>query len=182
MKDSHPQAHTQSVAGELRRVWQAPSAQGVGSQSVPANEEAFTVPPRALDLNRPLVKVAVGVLIKPDQSILMTSRPKGKVYEGYWEFPGGKLEDGERVEDALARELMEELGLKVLSSAPWRVECFDYPHALVELHFCRVSAWSGELQMREGQLYSWVRVPVQLTPILPGAIPVLEWLTEEFKG
>ena len=177
MKDAKPKAHNEQVQGETRRVWQAPNALGEGSKGV-----SEPLPERALDLNRPLVKVAVGVFIKPDQSLLMTSRPEGKVYAGYWEFPGGKLEVGESVGDALARELMEELGLKVLSSAPWRVECFDYPHALVELHFCRVSAWSGELQMREGQLFSWVRVPVQLTPILPGAIPVLEWLTEEFKG
>jgi len=177
MKDAKPKAHNEQVQGETRRVWQAPNALGEGSKGV-----SEPLPERALDLNRPLVKVAVGVFIKPDQSLLMTSRPEGKVYAGYWEFPGGKLEVGESVGDALARELMEELGVQILEFTPWRVECVDYPHDLVELHFCRITSWSGELQMREGQSFAWVSLPVALSPILPGAIPVLEWLQEEFKS
>ena len=80
--------------------------------------------------------MAVGVLIKPSGQFLLTSRPAGKVYEGYWEFPGGKLEAGETVFDALKRELLEELGIVIAAAQPWKVELIDYPHALVRLHFC----------------------------------------------
>jgi len=129
--------------------------------------------------DRSVVEVAVGVLIRPDGQFLLASRPEGKPYAGYWEFPGGKLEAGETVAQALARELHEELGIQIGPVTPWRVELVDYPHELVRLHFCKVSAWSGELEMREGQRCSWEQLPVQVSPVLPGTIPVLQWLTEE---
>lgn len=133
---------------------------------------------------RAVVDVAVGVLIRPDGRFLLTSRPPGKVYAGYWEFPGGKLEPGESVEQALARELHEELGVTLDPAAitRWREQLVDYPHALVRLHFCRVTAWQGELQMREGQSASWQRLPVQVAPVLAGTLPVLQWLAEEAAG
>jgi 8-oxo-dGTP diphosphatase len=135
--------------------------------------------------DRPITEVAVGVLVREsDQAFLLTSRPSGKVYAGYWEFPGGKLEAGETVAKALARELMEEIGIKALDIQPWKTEVVDYPHALVRLNFCKVHRWSGDLQMREGQQFAWEQLPVQSHPVLPGAIPVLQWLAEErgFSG
>ena len=129
--------------------------------------------------DRPIVEVAVGVLIRPDGDFLLTSRPEGKVYAGYWEFPGGKLEAGESVAAALVRELHEELGLTIVSVQAWREQLVDYPHALVRLNFCKVWDWQGELQMREGQSFAWQRLPVQVQPVLPGTIPVLAWLAEE---
>lgn len=125
------------------------------------------------------VDVAVGVLIDDTERFLLTSRPAGKVYAGYWEFPGGKLEAGESVEQALRRELHEELGITIGEAQPWHVEMFDYPHALVRLHFCKVRQWSGAFEMREGQSMSWQRLPVQERPVLPGTLPVLRWLAEE---
>ncbi len=125
------------------------------------------------------VDVAVGVLFDADDRFLLTSRPEGKVYAGYWEFPGGKLEDGETVEAALRRELHEELGIEIASVEPWKVERVDYPHARVRLHFCKVRAWRGELQMREAQSSSWQTLPVDVRPVLPGTLPVLRWLAEE---
>ena len=68
---------------------------------------------------RKVTEVAVGVMVQPDGRFLLAQRPAGKPYEGYWEFPGGKLEPGESVEDALARELHEELGLDILRSERW---------------------------------------------------------------
>jgi 8-oxo-dGTP diphosphatase len=128
-----------------------------------------------------MVEVAVGVLMQPDGSFLLTSRPAGKPYAGYWEFPGGKLEAGESIEEALSRELNEELGLTMGEAKAWKVEVVDYPHALVRLHFFKVTQWSGELQMKEQQSYAWSVLPVGVSPILPGALPVLEWLEQERK-
>jgi 8-oxo-dGTP diphosphatase len=125
------------------------------------------------------VDVAVGVLIDAEGRFLMTSRPTGKVYADHWEFPGGKLESGETVAQALRRELNEELGIDIGQAHPWQVEMVDYPHALVRLHFCKVYEWAGEFEMREGQAMSWEQLPVQVRPVLPGTIPVLRWFAEE---
>jgi len=133
--------------------------------------------PRAAD--RQLVQVAVGVLIRSDDSFLLTSRPEGKAYAGYWEFPGGKLEVGETIAQALARELQEEIGITIEDCMSWKTEQIDYPHALVQLNFCKVRRWSGELQMREAQLYAWQQLPVTVKPVLPGTLPVLEWFAKE---
>lgn len=135
--------------------------------------------PREGGADRKLVDVAVGVLLRPDGDFLLTSRPPGKVYEGYWEFPGGKLEAGETVEQALRRELHEEIGITIGAAHPWKVELVDYPHALVRLNFCKVYDWTGELHMREGQLFAWQRLPVEVKPVLPGTLPVLAWFAEE---
>jgi 8-oxo-dGTP diphosphatase len=125
------------------------------------------------------VEVAVGVLIAPDGRFLLTSRPEGKPYAGYWEFPGGKLEAGETVEAALRRELHEELGITIAAAQPWQVEVVDYPHALVRLNFCKVFQWQGDFEMREGQQMAWSELPVAVQPVLPGTIPVLRWFAEE---
>ena len=125
------------------------------------------------------VDVAVGVLIDADGRFLLTSRPAGKVYAGYWEFPGGKLEAGESVAAALQRELQEELGITIGRAVPWQVKLMDYPHARVRLHFCKVFEWQGEFEMREGQAMSWQTLPVQVAPVLPGTVPVLAWFARE---
>jgi 8-oxo-dGTP diphosphatase len=129
-------------------------------------------------VERAVVDVAVGVLMQGEQ-FLLTSRPKGKVYAGYWEFPGGKLEVGESVEQALRRELQEELGITIGQAQVWKTQMVDYPHALVRLHFCKVRDWQGELQMREAQSHAWQTLPVAVVPVLPGTIPVLSWLAQE---
>ena len=133
--------------------------------------------------DRPLVQVAVGVLRRGD-AFLLTSRPEGKVYAGYWEFPGGKLEEGETVQAALKRELHEELGIDIEDCVPWRTERFDYPHALVQLNFCQVTRWHGEIEMREGQSAAWQTLPVTVQPVLPGTVPVLQWMAQAqgFEG
>ncbi len=124
-------------------------------------------------------EVAVGILIRQDGALLLTSRPEGKVYAGYWEFPGGKLERGETVELALRRELQEELGIVIGAADIWKVTEHNYPHALVRLHWCRVTKWSGALEMREQQQMSWQHWPIAVRPVLPGALPVLAWLAQE---
>ena len=130
------------------------------------------------------VEVAVGVLIERDAAgregrFLLTSRPEGKVYAGYWEFPGGKVEAGETIEQALARELREEIGIQIGAAHPWQVLVMDYPHARVRLNFCKVFDWTGDFQMLEGQQMAWADLPVQVAPVLPGTIPVLQWFAAE---
>jgi phosphoribosyl-AMP cyclohydrolase len=125
------------------------------------------------------VDVAVGVLVAGDGRVLLASRPAGKPYAGYWEFPGGKLEPGETVEAALERELREELGIEIAAPERWRESVVDYPHARVRLHFCKVTQWRGEPERREGQQLAWQSLPVALRPVLPGTLPVLAWLAAE---
>lgn len=121
--------------------------------------------------SRPLTRVAVAIIgriINGEYQVLFAQRPVGKAYAGYWEFPGGKIEAGESVIDALTREIDEELGLYINSATLWRSERFSYEHAHVELNFCRSNDWSGEPHGREGQAFAW-QCPTAITvsPLLP---------------
>lgn len=123
------------------------------------------------------VDVAAGVLIRRDGRFLLASRPAGKPYASYWEFPGGKVEPREAIADALARELHEELGIDIGPAYPWVVREFDYSHALVRLHFFRVFEWSGELRAREHQSFGFFSaLDLPEGPLLPATVPVLRWL------
>jgi len=123
------------------------------------------------------VEVAVAVLVRPDGRVLLAQRPRKKVYPGYWEFPGGKVEPREPVAAALAREVSEELGVDVIRAYPWIVRRFAYPHATVTLNFFRVTEWHGELQSVEGQTLSWQDPSaVDVAPMLPANAPVLKAL------
>jgi len=124
-----------------------------------------------------MLEVAVGVLVRADGAVLFGQRRAGKPYAGWWEFPGGKVEAGETIEQALARELHEELGIEVQRSFAWMLREHVYPHAHVRLSFRRVVEWSGTPRAREGQALAW-RHPaaIDLAPLLPAAIPVIGWL------
>ena len=129
--------------------------------------------------DRPEQPVAVGVVFDPTGRVLLTSRPVGKVYAGWWEFPGGKVEAGETVEAALARELHEELGIEVRASAPWREFTMDYAHARVRLLVRTVREWGGTPEPREGQELAWQAADaVTVEPLLPGSVPILGWLAD----
>jgi 8-oxo-dGTP diphosphatase len=125
----------------------------------------------------PIIDVAAAVLWRADGSFLLTERPAGKVYGGYWEFPGGKVEPGEAPAHALARELHEELGVDLQHASPWITRVYSYPHGTVRLHFFRVHHWHGEPHGREGQRVAWQRADfLTVGPLLPANEPVLRAL------
>ena len=127
------------------------------------------------------IDVAVGVLIRDDGRFLLAQRPAGKPMPGCWEFPGGKLEEGESVFDALVREFDEELGVPITDAHPWAQRVVVYPHATVRLHFWRsfgrANEWHGEPSSREGQAFRWEHIDHLTTdPWLQGAMPVKRWM------
>ena len=124
-----------------------------------------------------VVEVVAAVILCPDGRFLLTQRPDGKVYSGYWEFPGGKVEPNESLLHALERELWEELGIHVRQAHPWITRVFIYSHATVRLHFFRVVEWEGDLVPREQQGVSW-QWPhrVDVSPVLPANGPILQSL------
>lgn len=125
----------------------------------------------------PRIEVAAAVIEQADGRFLMASRPAGKAYAGWWEFPGGKVEAGETARQALDRELREELGITVRQAWPWLNREFVYPHAHVMLRFFRVTAWDGEPHPHEGQQLAWVHAAAPaVEPILPANGPILSGL------
>jgi len=125
-----------------------------------------------------LIEVAAAVIQRADGRFLLAQRPQGKVYAGYWEFPGGKIEPGEPAERALARELHEELGIDVRVCYPWISREYVYPHGHVHLNFFRVLEWSGEPQPREDQAIAWQALGAPMVaPMLPANAPVLASLS-----
>ena len=129
-----------------------------------------------------VIEVAAAVILRADDSeFLLAQRPAGKVYAGYWEFPGGKVEAGETVRAALLRELREELGISVSACSPWLTRVFTYPHATVRLNFWRVTAWAGEIGISaplEHDAVDWQKCgkSTSVTPILPANAPILKAL------
>ncbi|MFN3544608.1 MAG: Nudix family hydrolase [Thiobacillus sp.] len=125
-----------------------------------------------------LTEVVAALLTQPDGRVLLAQRPPGKAYAGYWEFPGGKVEPGEALEAALARELREELGIAIEAPCRWITRVFEYPHATVRLNFFRVFLWQGDPHPHEGQVFSWQQpAAVDVTPLLPANFPILKALT-----
>jgi 8-oxo-dGTP diphosphatase len=121
-----------------------------------------------------IVEVAAAVILRPDGAFLLARRPKGRVYAGWWEFPGGKIEDGESPRQALARELDEELGIQLRRAYRWVTRRYAYPHAEVRLHFFRVLDWAGEPRAKEHEAIHWQQpgAPV-VEPMLPANARVL---------
>lgn len=125
---------------------------------------------------RAITPVACAVLFNEKGQCLINSRPQGKPFAGWWEFPGGKMEAGESVEETVRRELREELGLDVKACAPWVTLVHEYPHAVVKLHFVRSWNWSGVPQSREKQQFGFFDLDQWPSPILKASEPIASWL------
>lgn len=130
-----------------------------------------------------LVRVAVAILQKASGEFLLASRPQGKGWAGWWEFPGGKIEQGEAPEHALARELQEELGVTPTAIQPWKTRRYDYPAThdaeakTVLLHFFFVTAWQGEVTPLESQTLAWQNAQhIDVSPVLPANAPIMQAL------
>jgi 8-oxo-dGTP diphosphatase len=129
----------------------------------------------------PIVLVAAAALVDRDNRVLLAQRPVGKSMAGLWEFPGGKVEAGETPEEALVRELMEELHIDVCLTclAPYTFASHRYEtfHLLMPLYICR--NWEGDLAPREGQAIAWVR-PQRLSdyPMPPADAPLIPFLRD----
>lgn len=130
-------------------------------------------------MSKPFLDVAAGIILRPDGRLLLGQRPADKPWPGWWELPGGKIEPGESVLEALARELKEELDIEVTTSAPWVTYVHEYPKNIVRLAFCKVTAWEGDPRCMEGQQLAWVdpHGELEVGPVLPATEPPLRWLT-----
>jgi len=128
-----------------------------------------------------VVLVVACALIDPDHRVLIAQRPTGKSMAGLWEFPGGKIEEGEMPEEALIRELREELAITVakpcLAPLTFASHTYDDFHLLMPLYICR--KWQGSVQALEGQALKWVK-PNQLRdyPMPPADIPLVPHLID----
>ena len=128
-----------------------------------------------------LLLVVAAALVDADNRVLLAQRPKGKQLEGLWEFPGGKIDAGERPEDALIRELKEELGISVkapcLAPLTFASHAYDDFHLLMPLYICR--RWEGFVQPLDGQALKWVR-PKNLRdhPMPPADAPLIPALQD----
>lgn len=127
-----------------------------------------------------LTLVVAVALIDADNRVLIAQRPEGKTLAGLWEFPGGKVDPGERPEQALIRELKEELGIDVtepcLAPLTFASHAYDDFHLLMPLYICR--RWSGTVTSREGQNLAWVRAnKLRDYPMPPADLPLIPHLT-----
>ncbi|HWK71844.1 MAG TPA: thiamine phosphate synthase [Burkholderiaceae bacterium] len=142
------------------------------SENIP---EAPAAPASA---DKPFIKVAAGLILRPDGQLLLAQRPSDKPWAGWWELPGGKIEAGESTLEALARELQEELGIQITDASPWVTYTHEYPKNIVQLAFCRVYGWTGTPAGLENQELAWVDPQAELPvgPLLPATEPPLRWL------
>ncbi|MBV9200481.1 MAG: 8-oxo-dGTP diphosphatase MutT [Alphaproteobacteria bacterium] len=140
-----------------------------------------SMPATAADVAPPVVLVSAVALVDADGRVLLAQRPAGKAMAGLWEFPGGKVNPDETPENALIRELAEEIGIDVTASclAPFTFASHSYPdfHLLMPLYVCR--KWSGIPVAREGQRLTWVRsARLGDYPMPPADVPLVAMLRE----
>ena len=146
-----------------------------------ASSSAPQTAPHAPETKRRLLLVVAVALIDDGNRVLIAKRPEGKQLAGLWEFPGGKIDAGETPEDALIRELKEELGIELcrtcISPLTFASHTYDEMHLLMPLYICRT--WDGEIEPREGQEIAWVRTnKLQHYPMPPADAPLIPALRD----
>lgn len=130
-------------------------------------------------MTRDYLHVAAGILRQANGRVLIAERLGGGPFNGLWEFPGGKIGDGETAAAALVRELAEELGIHVVATDPFMELCHDYPDRTVRLEFFLVTDWLGEPVGREGQGLRWIDTAgLDATELLPADAPVVAALRD----
>lgn len=132
-------------------------------------------------MTRRMIVVAAAALVDAENRVLVSRRPEGKSMAGLWEFPGGKIEPGESPEQALRRELFEELAIDVCPDclAPFTFASHAYEdfHLLMPLYLCR--NWDGEISPREGQMIKWVRASrLRDLEMPPADLPIVPYLRD----
>ena len=132
-------------------------------------------------MTKPILLVAAAALVDRDNRVLISKRPEGRSLAGLWEFPGGKVDPGETPEEALRRELKEELDIEVCETclAPFTFASHTYEtfHLLMPLYLCR--NWEGEVTPLEGQEVAWVRANrLASYPMPPADLPLIPWLRD----
>ncbi len=142
--------------------------------------EALDLPPPACAIKK-TVLVAAAALVDPDERVLLAQRPPGKPMAGLWEFPGGKVHEGETPEFALMRELEEETGITTrpccFSPVAFASHSYDDFHLLMPLFICRV--WKGIPQAREGQSFKWLKPQEMFSLPMPEAdLPLVAQLQQ----
>lgn len=131
--------------------------------------------------SKKILLVAASALVDTDNRVLIAQRPEGRSMAGLWEFPGGKVEPGETPEQALVRELREELSIEVCETclAPFTFASHTYEqfHLLMPLYLCKT--WEGEVAPREAQAVKWVRASrLADYPMPPADLPLIPWLRD----
>lgn len=127
------------------------------------------------------ISVVVGI-IKRNDKVLVAKRPKGKPYSGFWEFPGGKIEKNETSEQALQRELREELNIQVTMAIPWFEHLHAYPQKTVNLDMWRILEFAGEPYANEEQVLRWVTFSQLLAlRLLEGNYPIMDRIKDLFE-
>ncbi len=139
--------------------------------------EEIQAVPRCSELTETKINVAAGILLDTEGRLLITDRSRASTMREFWEFPGGKLANGESAEDALCRELAEELGIEIMSFGYFCSLEHDYPEMRVEIDFFVVRKWRGTPSGIEGQSLRWLK-PAEISPgmLLPADAPVLDLL------
>lgn len=170
---------TKHFGGEISDRWQTEALQFALQRGSRSGRVAYQFARdwAGMSMTTKPTEVVVAVAFDKDGRFLMTSRPEGKVYAGYWEFPGGKVEAGETLEEALVREMKEELGVQVTDCRGVYSTVFTYPHATVHLHFLHCRLNPEELKCLEGQTYRFCTLEDLPHPILPATEPVLAQVT-----
>lgn len=143
--------------------------------------EALSKPRAVTPRGLPLLLVAAAALIDKDGRVLVAQRPEGKPMAGLWEFPGGKVKEGETPEFALCREIEEELGIEVreccFTPVAFSSHSYEDFHLLMPLYVCRM--WKGIVTPREGQAMKWMKVNELYSLPMPAAdVPLIAQLME----